>query len=68
MTIMEREINTLQKGPFTRQMNLNSQGSPRIANETLHRVGEVFCAAGKGQLGGSREINLIQKKKSLWCF
>ena len=46
---MEREFNMLQKGPFTIQMNLNGLDSPRDANETLQRVGEVRCAAGRGQ-------------------
>jgi len=47
---MQREFDMLQKRPFTMQMNLNSLGSPRIANETVQRVGEVCCAAGRGQL------------------
>jgi hypothetical protein len=49
VTIMQREFNMLQKGPFTIQMNLNGLDSPRDANETLQRVGEVRCAAGRGQ-------------------
>lgn len=40
----------VEKGPFTEQMNLNSLGSPRIANERVQRVGEVFCAADRGQI------------------
>jgi Holliday junction resolvasome RuvABC ATP-dependent DNA helicase subunit len=49
-TSKQREFNMLQKGQFTMQMCLNSLGSPRIANETVQRVGEVLSADERGQL------------------